>query len=168
LPLAIKKLFLTLFIYLIAASLAMAAQFAPADFILKDQDGNPLDLTKYRGQVLLITASGKDGIDQNKAWGKPVQEKYQDQVVILGGAYLKGIPFFVKGMAIQMVKDHSFGKKVLMDWDGEFFEYYGLDTKGTNVLVLDKKGVCQAIERGAVNEAGLKKIFAAINFSLNR
>ena len=134
------------------------------DFALPDQRDRPVALKQLEGQVVVLVASDKEGMEQNPAWRKAIGERYGDAVKMQGVADLRKVPFFLKG---SYKKDfQKDGDSIILDWNGEIFLAYGFAGDVSNIVVIDREGVVQYVHAGAAEPAVVKEALRAIDRAL--
>ena len=148
---------------------------APA-FILNDQFITNDSLHNYSGEILVMMYSGRNTSDYAKYLSakildrfcpSPTLEQHRDNepspenddcaVNVLGIAFLRGVPFFIKRRIKNYFLEEGF-PSVLLDWKGEIAEGYGYDGDALSVFVVDEEGVIALadafpLEEGAKDHA---------------
>ncbi|KAF0133287.1 MAG: hypothetical protein FD145_1367 [Candidatus Saganbacteria bacterium] len=159
-------------IALIVTILASPASFAKIieshsialNFSLKDQNDKLLELSKLRGKIIVITASGRKGADDNKVWGEAIGKEYGDKLFYFGAADLRGVPPIFRWFALQITqKTAPPGISVLLDWEGKIFKAYDLVPEVSNVIVIDKYGKIRAKEAGKCSKESLQRLFIVLD-----
>jgi len=127
------------------------------DFALHDQYGNLFTLRQLEGHLVILIASAREGLDNNRRWGGAVRERYQDRVYILGVADTRGIPSIMEGVVRNLFKDEEIS--VLLDWKGCVFDAYGLSNGASNIVLIDRKGVILYIHEGEASKKAIESLF---------
>ena len=136
------------------------------EFSLMDQDDQKFKLDQFDGKILLIIASDRDGAKYNALWLNPVREKYGGEMSILGMANLKGLPSAIKGI-VKGIFRARYKTSVLLDWEGEVFDAYGMLPKVSNIILVDRSGKIYYTETGKeVERKKLNKLIEAIERAL--
>lgn len=164
--LIMKKIIFSFIALILIASAVHAADIMAAQFSMKDQNDKTVSLQTIKGKVAVILCFDRDSMAQIKPWKTALLRKYGAKITILSAAYLRGIPFFVKGAAIDMIRKESGGTSTLLDWDGAFYSSYGLKFNTPNIVVIDKGGALRARESGAASGQPLEKVNAALDWSI--
>lgn len=138
------------------------------NFSLKDQNDKLFELSILHGKVIVITASGREGANDNRVWGEAIGKKYGDKLVYLGAADLRGVPPLFRWFALQIAqKTSSPGISLLLDWEGKIFKAYNLVPEVSNVVIIDKDGNIRAKEAGKCDQEALRRLFKAIDMILD-
>lgn len=135
------------------------------DFSLKDQHDKAFNLRQLEGEVVILIASDKDGRAQNDLWGRKIRERYNNKILILGIADLRMVPFFLKGRIKEDFKKDAIS--ILLDWNGDVFDTYGLTKKVSNIILIDKKGYVRYIYSGDTTIDAVEHLFKEIDKLLN-
>ena len=114
------------------------------DFKVEDQFKKIHTRDEVRGKVFIIVGSDRGGSGFNGAWSNAIMSGIrrlgvQDQVVEVGLADLRGLPFFLKGMIRGKFAEKSGGWSI-MDWKGVFPNAYGFENDRANILVFGPDG----------------------------
>ena len=153
---------------IVATGIAQAGQSlidakAP-DFSLLDQHGKAFSLKQLEGKPMLLIACDNEGKKQKGDWIKVVTEKYGQQLIVLGVADVRKVPFFLKGKYTRdFQKDPA---SILLDWDGTIFTSYGLVKDVANIIVIDKKGYVRYLYSGSAERTAVEQLFRELDQSL--
>jgi predicted transcriptional regulator len=131
------------------------------EFTLQDQYDRTVTLRGLEGRVVVLLASDKEGSAQNPAWQKAVLDRYKDNIVVLGIADLRSVPFFLKGKIKNDFKKQE--GRIFLDWKGEVFTSYGLSEKVSNVILIDKQGYPRFMYAGAATQEAIDRLLAVID-----
>lgn len=123
---------------------AMSQERHLVSFEVHDQFDKVYTDKDYKGEILIIIGSDKDGSKFNPIWSEAILSSLQEKgdmekVHMIGVANLHGVPFFLKGFIKgKFPKNHD--DSILMDWKGTFAKAYHFDAKVSNILVFDQTG----------------------------
>ena len=113
-------------------------------FKVKDQFDRVYTDWQFRGSILIIIGSDKDGSKYNEIWTQAIYDSLKaeenfDRVKFLGVADVRGVPFFLKGYVRgKFPKDDE--KWVLLDWKRAFAKAYEFEPEMSNVAIFDQRG----------------------------
>ena len=134
-------------ILVLACLLPVAVGASPTDLIdfnVEDQFKKLHTRSEVNGKVFIIVGSDRGGSGFNGAWSNAIAEGVgelgvSEQVVSVGLADLRGLPFFLKGMI-----RGKFSRKPeewsIMDWKGVFPKAYEFEKDVSNILVFGPAG----------------------------
>ncbi len=135
---------LVLVFLLILPLLAQAQDSTLISFKMKDQFDRVYTDNQFRGSIVIITGSDKDGSQYNEIWKNAIfdslkEEKEIDQIKFLGVADTRGVPFFLNGYVKgKFPKEKE--KWVLLDWKGHFPKAYQFEPKMSNIVIFNREG----------------------------
>jgi hypothetical protein len=114
-------------------------------FEMEDQFRNSHSHADFKGRVLVVIGSDREGAPEAENWGKALSqslkpERDSGRLNLIGLSNLKGVPFFLKDYVRGKFSQNA-GDWALMDWKGLFADSYGFIAGNANVLVFDKEGV---------------------------
>ena len=114
-------------------------------FEMEDQFRNSHSHADFKGRVLVVIGSDREGAPEAENWGKALSqsmkpERDSGRLNLIGLSNLKGVPFFLKDY-VRGKFSQSAGDWALMDWKGLFADSYGFIAGNANVVVFDKEGV---------------------------
>lgn len=114
------------------------------DFRLEDQFKREYTDDQFRGRVVVVIGSDKEGSQYNELWTKAILDSIEDRsefdkIALLGVADLRGVPFFLKGYVRGRFPEDR-DKWALLDWKGLFAEAYDFVEEESNILVFDTQG----------------------------
>jgi hypothetical protein len=114
-------------------------------FEMEDQFRHSHSHADFKGRVLVVIGSDREGAAAAEKWGKALSqslkpEKDAGRLNLVGLSNLKGVPFFLKDYVRGKFSQNE-GEWALMDWKGLFAGSYGFIAGNANVLVFDKEGV---------------------------
>jgi peroxiredoxin len=131
------------------------------EFTLQDQYDKTVALRQFEDRIVVLIASDKEGSVQNPQWKKAISEKYGDNIVILGIADVRSVPFFLKGkIRNDFKKDEG---NILLDWKGEVFTAYGLAKGVSNIILIDKNGSIRFRYAGSAAPDAVQRLFQEID-----
>jgi hypothetical protein len=114
-------------------------------FEMEDQFRNSHSHADFKGRVLVVIGSDREGAPAAENWGKALSqslkpERDSGRLSLVGLSNLKGVPFFlndyVRGKFSQDAAEWA-----LMDWKGLFADSYEFIAGNANIVVFDKDGV---------------------------
>lgn len=134
-------------IFLILISLlpvAFAGSGDLIDFKVEDQFKKIHTRDEVRGKVFIIVGADRKGSEFTAAWSDAIMKGVRemgvaDQVISVGLADLRGLPFFLKGMIRGKFAERSRGWSI-MDWKGVFPKAYEFEKDRSNILVFGPAG----------------------------
>jgi cytochrome oxidase Cu insertion factor (SCO1/SenC/PrrC family) len=135
------------------------------DFSLKDQYGRTFNLRDLEGQIIVLIVSDKEGESQNHLWGKKIKDRYGNKIIIIGIADLRKVPFFMKGKIKEDFKKDE--NSILLDWNGEVFNAYGMTENVSNIILINKKGHIKHMYSGDATKDAVEHLFLKIDNLLN-
>jgi|GEM_PF-2668617 len=120
-------------------------------FTLEDQFDKKQNV-KFSGKqptILLFSDRNEQGAKQADQWGSELVSEY--------GKDIRMIVIAVPGKGAKLVKNkvqNGFKKSdpILFDWDSEVASQYGYTEKSCMVVYVNKKGIVEAIEKGAYSD----------------
>lgn len=170
-----KTLLAVLLVLLWSVAGATAAELKVGDtapgFKLKDPTGveYSLDSPQYKGKVVIVFYNDPGSADLNNELqnalkaardaGKIDQANYQG----LGIANVRDsvVPNFILQRIIKRKQDET-KAVILIDPDYTLLNLWGLTKKTSNIIMLDKQGVCRYIFKGKVPAADVAKVVALV------
>ena len=113
-------------------------------FEMEDQFRNSHSHADFKGRVLVVIGSDREGASAAENWGKALShslkpERDSGRLNLIGLSNLKGVPFFLKDYVRGKFSQNA-GDWALMDWKGLFADSYGFIAGNANVVVFDKEG----------------------------
>jgi hypothetical protein len=114
-------------------------------FEMEDQFRHSHSHADFKGRVLVVIGSDREGAPAAENWGKALSqalkpERDAGRLNLIGLSTLKGVPFFLKDYVRGKFSQNA-GEWALLDWKGLFADSYGFVAGNANVLVFDKEGV---------------------------
>jgi len=137
---------------------------APA-FKVVSGDKQTLTLDELKGRVIVLFYEAKRSIEQNRALKNALNQFYVRQpqdikngIARVGVIDCQGVLF--KGAWEAGLRDHSVkeGITVYGDWDGKMAEDYVFKKDGSNVIVVDKKGMIRYRASGPLRDEDIISI----------
>ncbi len=123
------------------------------DFTLKDQNDIEVQLSKFRGENVLLFGFDKDGVDRGGAWLNLLVERYNERLRILPIANGASLPLsarlFLKAKVKSELRDtaEEFNlSSFLLDWKGEVSHQFGIPRQVPTVVLIDSAGRIQWIQ----------------------
>jgi len=156
-----KVFFVVLLVLLWTVSGAIAGDLKvgdkASDWSLTDADGTAYNMQSWAGKVLLINYNDPDEADMNEHF-TDAMKKAKDDGLIRDADY-KGIGIadckatWKPDALIKIIggkKAKKYNTVILFDYDASLRNAWGLNEDSANAILLDKNGVCRAIERSRV------------------
>lgn len=110
------------------------------DFTLHDQYEKPWSWSKHwKGRPTIIVLSDWKGSDYTSAWTDPLVARFKDRVQFVAMADVSLAPGFLEGYLRSRFRD-AYKTPILLDFDGDVFEYYHFVSGIPNVLFIDAAG----------------------------
>lgn len=137
---------------------------APA-FSIVSGDKQVLTLGQLKGKVVVLFYEAKNAIEQNRKLKDALNVFYDRQpqdikndIARVGVIDCQGVLF--KGAWEAGLRDHSVkeGVTVYGDWDGKMAEDYVFKKDGSNVIVVDKKGMIRYRASGPLKDEDISSI----------
>lgn len=117
------------------------------DFTLKDQNDIEVQLSKFRGENVLLFGFDKDSVDRGGAWLNLLVERYHERLRILPIANGASLPLsarlFLRGKMKAEFQDaaEEFNlSSFLLDWTGEVSRQYGIPLETPTVALIGPTG----------------------------
>lgn len=117
------------------------------DFTLKDQNDIEIQLSKFRGENVLLFGFDKDSVDRGGAWLNLLVERYNERLQILPIANGASLPLsarlFLRGKMKAEFQDaaEEFNlSSFLLDWKGEVSRQYGIPLETPTVALIGPTG----------------------------
>ena len=153
---------------LFVGTAVVAQESALISFKIKDQFDKVHTDEECRGNVLVIIGGDKGGAEFSGQWGRAIHESLAgevafDEVEFLRYADMRGVPFFLKGMAKGKFprEEESW---VLLDWKGQIAKAYEFQSDETNIVVFSRDGQLRHQAHGRVpDEERVSAIADVIN-----
>ena len=164
--------FLVLLFVLLGPTCVQAQGLELIDFNIEDQFDRSHRYTEYRGKIVVIVDSDKDGSEFNPLWSSAIHESLKNnsnynRIVFLPVADVRGAPFFLKGFVKGKFPQNK-NSWVLLDWDGHFARAYRFQPKTSNIVIFDADGKLLHSAHGRdVDGATLAEIIATLRVVLN-
>jgi hypothetical protein len=135
----------TVVIVIAAAAVAVSVDHAigkrARDFVLLDQYEKEWSWTKNcKGRPTVMVLSDWKGSDYTAAWTDPLVARFKDRVQFVALADVSMAPGFLEGYLRSRFRD-AYKTPILLDFEGEIFEYYKFVTGVPNVLFIDASGI---------------------------
>jgi hypothetical protein len=150
---------------LIFVAVSYSQDSALVSFKLKDQFDNVYTDGDFKGNIVIVVGSDKEGSRYNEEWSLAIYDTLkrigkENSVKFLPVADTRGVPFFLKGF----VRD-KFPKErerwVLLDWKGIFAQCYDFQPKSSNIMLLDRDGNVQ--HQTSVRQLDGKKLYPLLD-----
>lgn len=112
------------------------------------------------GKHTVLIISDRDGSAHSEKWGQAIQGlinelPHPDNVSVFAVAHVEGVPSFLRSFVQKLIKSDR-NKPVLLDWQGQVNQEYGIVPGRANVFLFAPNGNLQL--RFAANEVTLTKL----------
>lgn len=131
------------------------------EFELEDQFSKEHDWSRYEGKPVIMLLTDREGSKYSDNWSKPLFEKFGKTAEFIAIADVSAVPFFLKGFIRGKFRD-VYKNPVLLDWDGDITEYYGIKEDVVTFIAIDKKGIVQSHLSGKGTADELTKAYNAV------
>ncbi|NQV71938.1 hypothetical protein HQ496_02360 [bacterium] len=119
------------------------------------------------GKHTVLIISDRDGSAHSENWGQAIQGlinelPHPSNVSVFAVAHVEGVPSFLRSFVRKLIKGDR-NKPVLLDWNGQVNQEYGIESGRANVFLFAPNGNLQL--RFAANEvtvSELKKVQLAL------
>jgi len=128
----------------LASTLSFAQDSTLISFKIEDQFERAHTDEDYRGSIVVIIGSDKDGSKYNGVWSKAIRDSLKQetefaQIKFLRVADVRGVPFFIKGFVKgKFPKEKE--RWVLLDWKGRLAKAYRFESASCNIVIIDRNG----------------------------
>lgn len=122
------------------------------DFTLQDAEDHVYELTKMRGEVVVLFFGSRSLRTQNRTWAKGLKEAFPDRekLAILMVADMRGIPFFLTQSFIKgTMKRDPPPVPLLLDWGQKVNTLFGTKKDAITIVVIDAHGIAVHIQHNA-------------------
>lgn len=110
------------------------------DFTLLDQFEKQWSWSKnWKGRPTILVLSDWKGSDYTSAWTDPLVARFKDRVQFVAMADVSLAPGFLEGYLRSRFRD-AYKTPILLDFEGDVFEYYNFVSGIPNVLFIDASG----------------------------
>ncbi|MEY3385576.1 MAG: hypothetical protein RIR53_387 [Bacteroidota bacterium] len=110
------------------------------EFVLLDQYEKEWSWVKNcKGRPTVMVMSDWKGSDYTAAWTDPLVARFKDKVQFVALADVSMAPGFLEGYLRSRFRD-AYKTPILLDFDGDVFEYYKFTSGVPNVLFIDASG----------------------------
>ena len=156
-----KIIFIMVAVLFLISSHAMAGGLEvgmkASDWSFKDSDKKEFTMESWAGKVLMINYVDPDESDLNEDFNDAMKKAKDDGRLTDAGYKGMGIAdcaaTWKPDFAIRIIagkKAKKFKTVILFDYDATLRNAWGLKKDTSNIIILDKNRVCQAIVRGRV------------------
>lgn len=132
---------------ILSATVALALQIngtAPK-FELKDQFNKLWKLSDLTDNVVVLVVANRESGRAMGPWLDKLKGKYGNRIQLLGLLDLHKVPGIGRGIAKSRIRKET-NDPMMLDWDGSTGKAYQVSDKYPVVVVIDKKGVVQAVQ----------------------
>jgi hypothetical protein len=151
------------FVCLIDVSATESAPMA-LEFRLFDQYGKSYEIIYPRDKTCVLVFADKWGCTQVEGWVRPLYERYQDTIAILGVAQLDGVPKWLRSTLVRIFK-RSIKFSVMMDWTGEVCMGYAYPGGNAYVVIVNPQGAILHQVQGKASQKLLEECWRVIDAS---
>lgn len=151
---------------LVAGAFAIQSDKAAPQFRLDDQFGKTWDLSKLRGEVVVVVAANSDSGRKMGPWVDQLKKDHPKNVRILGLMDLHHLPGLVRGFAKGRIKKET-NDPLMLDFNGKTAKDYSVSDKHPVVVVIDRKGVVRSVEATEYTADAYKSTTTAIKKALD-
>ena len=110
------------------------------EFTLLDQYEKEWSWSKnWKGRPTILVLSDWKGSDYTAAWTDPLVAQFKEKVQIVAMADVSLAPGFLEGYLRSRFRD-AYKTPILLDFEGDVFEYYHFVSGIPNVLFIDASG----------------------------
>ncbi|HOE65378.1 MAG TPA: hypothetical protein PLO62_02530 [Candidatus Hydrogenedentes bacterium] len=148
-----------------ASSPATPAEKTVPSFQLEDQYGNAHSIQFPRKKTCVLLLADQKGSRQLEPWIRPLYERYQDRIDILGVAELSAVPPKLRGLG-RLLFRKALTYPVMLDWEGKVCKAYDHAPGAANVLVLDAQGHVLLRVNAEVDKSLLDQVYSEIDATL--
>ncbi|CAN5465773.1 hypothetical protein BH10BAC6_BH10BAC6_14850 [soil metagenome] len=107
-------------------------------FVLEDQFGKSWTWDQHwKGKPTVLILADRTGSEYTKNWTDQLTSRYKDKVQFVAFADVSLAPGFIKSYIKERFRE-AFSNSILMDWDGDVFEYYHVQDGLPNVIYIDE------------------------------
>jgi hypothetical protein len=141
-----KSVFTTaIFMVMVATALGFTSDRAVGkraiEFTLLDQFEKEWSWSRnLKGRPTILVLSDWKGSDYTSAWTDPLVARFKDRVQFVAMADVSMAPGFLEGYLRGRFRD-AYKTPIILDFDGDVFEYYQFVAGVPNVLFIDATGV---------------------------
>ena len=142
------------------------------DFTLADLYDVEVNLSEFRGQVVLLLGCDKEGMNQKGQWLVLFKNRYAEQMQIFLLLDASGLPVFAKWFLKAKIKENLRGDvavfpRILLDWDGKVSSLYGIRRGSCIAVLVDWLGRIRLIQPlGLIDKNAVGKTFCLIDEQL--
>ena len=142
---------------------------APGDtspsFDLKDQFGKSWKSSDVRNSVVVIVAANPDSGRAMGPWVDNLKTRYGSKIDLIGLMDLHTVPGIGRGIARSRIRGET-KDPLMLDFDGATARAYSVNSKYPVVVVIDKNGVVQSVQKSVFTNDAFSATTAAIDKSL--
>jgi len=137
-------------------------------FVLEDQFGKswPWD-QHWKGKPTVLILADRTGSEYTKNWTDQLTMPYRDKVQFVACADVSLAPGFIRSYIKDRFRE-AFAYSILMDWDGDVFEYYNVQSGLPNVIFIDENEVVRLHTWGTGKPDHVKQFANAMDRLLAR
>ncbi|MBF5042991.1 MULTISPECIES: hypothetical protein [Myxococcaceae] len=154
-----------------------SARRAMPDARLQRSDGQPVQLSRWRGRPVVLIYEDRHSVQLNQPLKEALFERGRasgalDAVALVAVANLESFNFFpARGIALSFVRDaeKKAGVPIFVDLQGALGEApWGLPDRTSSVLLLDRQGAEVFRASGALSAADTERFFAVLGALVGR
>lgn len=155
----------TLVILSIPSAFAVQTGKPAAKFELKDQFDKLWKLPDLKDNVVVLVAANRESGRAMGPWVDKLKDKYGTKIQLLGLLDLHKVPGIGRGIAKSRIRKET-SDPIMLDWNGNTCKDYQVSDKHPVVVVIDKKGVVQAVQAANYTEKAYDTIASSIDKAL--
>ena len=129
---------------------------------LEDQYGATHEYTFPRERVLLVTIAGRESSKDMDSWLKALHKAYDGKIDFQGIADLSAMPYISRNFVRASLRTTS-TRSFICDCSAYVFPGFGADSAVANVLVVSPDGSIRHHAKGAMTDAALREVRAALD-----
>lgn len=125
-------------------------------FTAEDQFENAVSWDKYKGKNVVLLMSDRKGTEYIPTWTSALRKETGNKVDYVAFADVSSAPFFMKGFIRGKIKG-KYTNQIILDWEGDIFEYYQCKEEVANVVFIDKSGTIRYTTSGKGESAEIQR-----------
>lgn len=137
-------------------------------FLLEDQFGRSWKWDQHwKGKPTVLILADRTGSEYTKNWTDQLTVRYKDKIQFVAFADVSLAPSFIKNYIKERFRE-AFTYSILMDWDGDVFEYYQVQAGLPNVIFIDETETVRLHTWGTGKAEHVQQLTNAIDRLLSR
>jgi predicted transcriptional regulator len=144
---------------------------------LQDNRGNLLKSADFNGKVLMVNYLSPDESDLNSHLADVLEKAMQSGALSPEKCVSMGIidckaswkpDYLIREFAARKVEKYSGSKvQLLFDYKASIRNDWGFEKGSSNIIIIDKNGICRAVVKGRVPDERLNDLLALVKFLQN-